>query len=218
MKNKINYKYFSVGLLAVLMVFGIKASALTTIDLNEYNAEVEVTKSNNPGPSGSTKMESGEQNTRGTNSNAVSAQATSSTRGSTERSAVASFVQSLLSVANRDGGIGPEVRLVAQEQASTSEKVKTDMDNLGGESKIKVFLFGPNYRNLGDLRSSIVTTQNNIDRLKKAQTKATSASVKADLEVQIKALEDVASSTEAFVEANESKLSILGWFVKIFVK
>jgi hypothetical protein len=217
MKNKINFKYLSAGLLAVLMVFGIKASALT-VDVNG-SAEVGVAKSNSSASAtGTVKMESGEQNTRGANSNAVSAQATSSTRGSTERSAVASFVQSLLSVANRDGGIGPEVRLVAQEQASTSEKVKTDMDNLSGESKIKVFLFGPNYKNLGDLRSSIVTTQNNIDRLKKVQTKATSASVKADLEVQIKALEDVASSTEAFVEANESKLSILGWFVKIFVK
>lgn len=139
-------------------------------------------------------------------------------QGDNHRSRVANIVQDLLSIADREGGIGEEIRLVAQEQASTSIKVKDDMDEVNGESGLKVFLFGSNFKNLGDLRSTIVTTNNHIERLKKAEQRASNSSVRADLTAQITALQNVASTTESFVEQNESKFSLLGWLVRLFSK
>ena len=40
--------------------------------------------------------------------------------------------------------------------------------------------------------------------------------VKAELDVQIAALQKVNDDAEAFVKANEEKFSIFGWLVKLF--
>lgn len=137
-------------------------------------------------------------------------------QGDVHKSRIASVVRELLSVADREDGIGADVRLVAEEQASTSEKVKKSMDEVDSESSLKKFFLGPNFKNLGDLRSTIVTTQNHIERLKKAEDRMASSTVKADLSAQISELEKVASSTEAFVNSNEERFSLFGWFVRLF--
>jgi hypothetical protein len=201
--------------LILLLAVTVKVSALS-VDVST-SAKLEGGDSStsvNASATGSVKS----QNSSPATGSATSSAKSSGAEGDAQKSAVALVVKSLLSIADRDGGIGADVRLVAQEQASTSAKVKIEMDELNSESKVKVFFFGPNYRNLGELRSSIVTTQNHIARLKKAEERTTSASVKADLEVQIKALQVQASTTESFVLANENKLSLLGWFVHIFVR
>ena len=150
--------------------------------------------------------------------NATSSSNSSGSQGDANRSGVSLVVRSLLAIADRDGGIGREVRLVAQEQASTTVQTNESKSKVESDGNVKIFFFGPDYKNLGELRSSIATTENNITRLEKAAARTTSASVRADLEIQIQALEAEASSTEAFVKENESKFSLLGWFVKIFVK
>lgn len=138
--------------------------------------------------------------------------------GEEHRSVVAKIVLNLLKIAERDNQIGGDIKIVAQEQASTSIKVKKDMDEVSGESKVKVFLFGSDYKNLGEIRSSIETTRNHITRLKRAEQKTTDIGVKADLIAQINILEEEASTTEAFVNKNESKFALFGWFVKLFSK
>lgn len=146
-----------------------------------------------------------------THTQATSTPATNKSQGDEHKSAVAQVVAKLLLVADREGGIGSEVRMIAQEQASTSDKVKKDMDEIANENPLKRFFFGTNYKNTGELRSTVVTTKNHIDRLKKALEKTTSTTTKAELTAQINELEKVASSTEAFIKTNENKFSLLGW-------
>lgn len=134
------------------------------------------------------------------------------------RSTVASFVKSLLSVADREGGIGAEVRAIAQAQndsATTSEDAITKVESKG---KISTFFFGSDYKNLGKLRSEIATTQNNIGQLNNLLAKATSTADKVVLAAQIKVLEDSQVKVDAFVNAHENSFSLFGWFVKWFAK
>lgn len=136
--------------------------------------------------------------------------------GETHRSEVASFVKSLLNIADREGGIGEEVRVIAQEQndsASTSAETITKIKNRNGLKKI---LFGEDYKSLGQLRSEIVRTQNNIDQLKNLLASATNSTTKADLSAQIKVLEDLRAKEGVFVTAHENTFSLFGWFVKMF--
>ena len=189
--------------LAVLLSFGVNVSAI------EVGANVNV----NVGVGASNATATANMSATGT---AASSQNSGGSQGDENRSEVSAVVRSLLSIADRDGGIGADVRLVAQEQASTTAQVKESMAEISADNGLKIFLFGPDYKNLGKLRSAIVTTENHIERLRMAQARTTSASVKADLEVQINVLEGTASSTQAFVDENEDQLSILGWFVRIF--
>jgi len=132
------------------------------------------------------------------------------------RSKVANIVQQLTNIANRDGNIGEEVRQIAQEESTTTEKIITKMEKIEARNGFKTFLIGTDYKNIGALRSELVTTANNIDRLKKTIDQADNAETKANLNTQITALEATQAKVETFIKANESKFSLLGWLVRFF--
>ena len=78
------------------------------------------------------------------------------------RSEVANFVQTLLSSPLRVGGIGEQVRLIAQEQASSTEIMVAAIEKVEQRSRVKTFIVGADNKNLGVIRSELVTMQNSI--------------------------------------------------------
>ena len=132
------------------------------------------------------------------------------------QSDVATQVQALLQVADRIGGIGADVRLIAREHASSSAQIEESEDAVDSRPGWLTFLFGTDYGNLGKLRSEIVTTQNHIKRLSDARDRTADVTAKAELQTQINALEVQASTTAAFVADNEDQFSIFGWLVRVF--
>jgi hypothetical protein len=130
------------------------------------------------------------------------------------RSVVATAVKDLLSIADRNGGIGAEVRLIAKSQqdsanTSTNLMLKADANK---ETGFKAFLLGSNYKTIGQLRSEMVVTKNNIGKLEKLAEGSTDAQVKADLSAQIKVLEESQAKIQAFIAANKG-FSLLGWAI-----
>ncbi len=135
------------------------------------------------------------------------------------RSAVASFVKSLLEVADRNkGGIGEQVRVVAREEEESEATTSKAIAEVEGRSWLKTFLIGTDYKNLGMIRSEMVKTQSRIDQLSRLlETMATSADSVTTTE-QIRILTEAQTKLEDFLKQNESKFSLFGWFVKWFNK
>jgi len=137
--------------------------------------------------------------------------------GAEHQSATATFVQNLLNVADKEqGGIGEQVRVVAQQQNESKDKIADAIDKIKNKSKIKTFLIGTDYKNIGQLRSEMVKTRNQIDWLKKLLDKTTSEESKTALQGQTQVLEQEQQKIEDFIKTNESKFSLFGWFVKLF--
>lgn len=136
--------------------------------------------------------------------------------GEQHRSDVAKVVQKLEKIANEDNDIESEVKDVAQEEESASEKVKEKMDAVDKRGGFKTFLIGSDYKNLGELRSELVTTDNDLNRLNKAFVKSKDDSVKADLQAQINELTTIKSEAEDFAKSIEDKFSLFGWLVRMF--
>lgn len=132
------------------------------------------------------------------------------------RSVVATFVQSLLSVADREGGIGADVRTVAQSQNDAGSTTATAIVKVEERGSFRTFLFGDDYRNLGVIRSAMATTSANIDHLKALLGRAESDADSAELTLQIKALEGAQAKVSAYVTAHEDTFSLFGWFTKFF--
>lgn len=159
------------------------------------------------------------RNDNATGTNAKNDNATSTNGQLTaqeHRSAVASFVKSLLDVADREGGIGPQVRVVAQAQNDSASTTEAAIAKVESRSPLTTILFGSDYKSLGQLRSEMVTTQNNVDQLNKLMAKATNDADKTELATQIKALEDSQAKVSAFVDLHENSFSLFGWFTKWF--
>lgn len=154
----------------------------------------------------------------GTAAVGANASTTRGENGEAHRSAVATFVQSLLSIADRDGGIGAEVRAVAQSQNESASTTAEAMAKVESRSKAVSFLFGTDWTNLGKLRAELAKGERDIARLETALESTTSASVKADLEAEIVLLKDEQAKVTAFVEAHEDEFSLFGWFTKLFAQ
>lgn len=139
--------------------------------------------------------------------------------GEEHKSTVSTFVQNLLDVAQKEHGeVSDKIKEIAQEQDTNKDEVANKIDTIKNRSKIKTFFFGTDFKNVGDLRSEMVKTSNQIDQLNGLIEKTTSTETKTILQEQVKNLETQQQKVGDLLVANESKFSLFGWFVKIFSK
>ena len=134
------------------------------------------------------------------------------------RSTVANFVQSLQSIADREGGIGEQVRTITQQQNQSASTTIQAMEKVQTRSKVKTFFFGSDYKNLGALRSETVQTRNRLEELNRLMEDVQNEGDKTELQNQIQTLEQEQTRIESFIKTQESKFSLFGWLVKLFNK
>ncbi len=131
---------------------------------------------------------------------------------------ISAFVKSLLAVADREGGIGAEVRVIAHDQEDSEASTSEAMAEVEDRNSFKTFLIGSDFKNIGILRSESAKTKNNIEKLKKVAEKVKNPTDKVALEAQVKVLTEEQIKIENFVNEHESSFSLFGWFVKLFNK
>lgn len=134
------------------------------------------------------------------------------------RSAVADFVQTLLKAADRDGGIGEQVKVIAKQQEQAIATTTNAIDKVENRSWVKTFLIGSDYKNLGALRSEMVQTRNRINQLNNLLVKIKNASSTEEIKSQIQTLKQEQTKIDNFIKAQEGKFSLFGWVVKFFSK
>jgi hypothetical protein len=157
-------------------------------------------------------------NTENRNNSGTSTEADSNgeVTAAAHRSAVATFVKSLLNVANREGGIGAEVRVIARDQNDSASTTATAIAKVDDRGALRTFLFGSDYRNLGVIRSEMATTSNNIDHLNTLLGQTTNVADRAELTAQINVLQVEQTKLNAYVNAHENVFSLFGWFARLF--
>jgi len=131
------------------------------------------------------------------------------------RSTVANFVQSLNGIADRETGIGQQVRTIAQQQNQSASTAIQAMEKVQTRSKVKTFFFGTDYKNLGTLRSEMVQTRNRLEQLNRLMENVQNEGDQTELQNQIQTLEQEQTKIESFIRAHEGKFSLFGWLVKL---
>ncbi len=134
----------------------------------------------------------------------------------THKGTVANFVQSLLQVADREGGIGEQVRAIARQQSQSATSTVPIIEKVQARSKVKTFLIGSDYKNLGALRSETVQTRNRLEQLNRLMENTQNEGDKTEVQNQIQTLEQEQTKIENFIKAQEGKFSLFGWLVKLF--
>lgn len=150
----------------------------------------------------------------------VNANASSSGKGSIQaeahRSAVANFVKNVISIADREPGIGSQVRIIAQAQNASSNASITAMSRIENRGGLRTFMFGSDYSNLRMLRTEATKTAERVNELRFLAARATDAQVRADLNAQIDAFVNSQTQMDQFVSEHERKFSLFGWLVRLF--
>jgi|ERR1035437_797936 hypothetical protein len=138
--------------------------------------------------------------------------------GMDHRSVVAKFVNDLLLVANHDKGIGNQVKVIAQEQKDSASTTASAMEKVDSKDGFSTFFFGSDYNSLGVIKSELASTTNRIAELQALASSTSDVTVKTELNAQIQVLQNELNNIQMFVNTNESKFSLFGWFVKLFNK
>ncbi len=211
---KKNTKLFGVYLALLMMFFPVAFAKAIDVNENQVNINENQERINMNQERINEKQEKRNKEQDDVNE---SKNKDSQVNGANHRSAVATFVRNLLNVADRDkGGIGEQVKTIAEQQNDSKDTVADEIDKVKDRSEFKTFLIGTDYKNIGKLRSEMVTGGNQIDQLKTLLDKTTDAADKATLQSQIDALTLEQQKINDFIKVNESKINLLGWLVKLF--
>lgn len=131
------------------------------------------------------------------------------------RSQVASAVQAMLQIADRDSGVGQQIRIIAQNQNQNQVKLEKNIENIKKRGGITKFFIGANYKEIKDARKTLEQNKNQIEQLNQIRTQLINGGDQEQLSEQIKLLEQSNQEIEALIEEAQGGFSLFGWLNKI---
>lgn len=141
-----------------------------------------------------------------------------SNRALERRSVVASAVQELLAVADRTGGIGQQIRTIAQSQNDNDQEIETKIKIVKNRGRLLKFFFGPDYKNLNSVEDRLNYQEQQLAELRQLSGQVTDEKDAVKVTEQVKAIEAVNAELRDQIK-NESKgFSLFGWLNKLLSK
>lgn len=132
-------------------------------------------------------------------------------------SEVAKYVQSLLETKTK-GGIGDQVRQVAQEQNQAQIRAEQQLVKLENRNALKTALLGPDFQAMKNLQALITENEARIAQLQDLVTQLVNQADITAVKDTITALEQQNTALQDMVTAGEQTRSMFGWLIRLFVK
>ncbi len=134
------------------------------------------------------------------------------------RSRVANAVQAMLRIAERHGGIGEQVRVIAQTQTQNQEKLEAGLSKLGSRNGLVKFFIGPDYQEIKDAVRSLEQNRERVRLLEEVKGLVADPADLQDLEGQLSVLEQTNQEIEDAVTQAGKGFSLLGWMFRLLAK
>ncbi|MFA6981859.1 MAG: hypothetical protein WC243_02465 [Patescibacteria group bacterium] len=139
--------------------------------------------------------------------------------GQSHKNTMSDVVTTLDEVADTEDNYGntdvsDEVSEVAEDTEETASETVEAIDAVESRPAWKTALLGPDYKNLGQLRSSLAKNTNEIRKLTKAMEGATVMN-QEEIQAQLGVLNQERVKIQELVSTNESKFSLLGWVSRL---
>ncbi len=134
------------------------------------------------------------------------------------RSRVANAVQEMLHVAERNGGLGKQIRTIAQNQNQNQERIEANLERVQSRSRIVRFFIGPDYSEINNADSILRQNREQIEQLNQIKNQFTNQSDQQQLTEQIRVLEQANSQIEESLTSEQRKFSLFGWLFRSFSK
>jgi len=132
------------------------------------------------------------------------------------RSKVANAVQEMLQVADRNSGIGQQVKTIAQTQTQNQEKLETSLQKVQSRSDFAKFFVGPNYGEISNAKKILEQNKEQIKQLNQVKNQLANQGDQQTLTEQIKMLEQANLEIENSLGTAQKGFSLLGWMFRMF--
>ncbi len=134
------------------------------------------------------------------------------------RSRVANSVQEMEMMATRNGGLGDQIRVIAQNQNRIQEEAEDALEVAQQRKGFARFLIGPNYGQLKDVEERLENHTQNLEELKTLRDQILVPSDKLLLDQQIETMEQIKTELEEAVNEDQKGFSLFGWLNRIIAR
>ena len=111
--------------------------------------------------------------------------------------------------------VSEEISDAAEDVEDSIVDVADEIEEIEDRPAWKKFVLGPDYKNLGQLRSSLVKTDNGIRKITRTTTRVEGSESDAVLKEQLGELNQERERIMSFIKEEEESFSLLGWVVKM---
>src|SRR4030042_4032115 len=130
---------------------------------------------------------------------------------------VAAQVQGLLEV-RTVGGIGEQVRQIAQEQNQAQNQIQTELGKVDARGGLLKSLIGPDYQALKNMQKAMEQNQLRIGQLEQLQNQLTNQGDITMVQETIQALIDQNTALKDRINLEERSGGMFGWLFKLFAR
>ena len=134
------------------------------------------------------------------------------------RSIVANAVQEMIKVAERNGGVGQEIKAIAQTQTQNQEKLEIGIQKIQGRSGFAKFFIGPNYNEIKNSQKLLEQSKKQIQELDQLRTQVVNQRDQLQIVEQIQLLKQANQQIETSLNEAQKGFSLFGWIFRLFAK
>ncbi len=132
-------------------------------------------------------------------------------------SLVAKKVQELLALKTQ-GGIGEQIREVAQEQNQDQTRIQEQLNKFESRGKFLKFMIGTDFEAVANLEQLMEQNRLRIQELTQLKDSLVSQGDITVVEETIQALTDQNTALQELIKLEEKTFSLFGWLAKLFSK
>ncbi|MDP1883875.1 MAG: hypothetical protein Q8L10_00750 [Candidatus Moranbacteria bacterium] len=132
-----------------------------------------------------------------------------------KRSQVANAVQAMLQIADRNEGIGKQVRTIAQNQNQNRDKLEKNIEKIQSRGGFAKFFVGPDYGEIKDAQKTLEQNREQIRQLNQVRTQLSNQGDQQQLTEQIMILEQANQEVKTLLDGTQSGFSLFGWLNKL---
>jgi len=131
---------------------------------------------------------------------------------------VANAVQEILQVAERNAGIGQQVRVIAQVQNENQEKLEASLQKIQSRRGFIKFFIGANYGEIDNAKKALEQNREQIKQFNQIESQPVNQDDQQKLTEQIRVLEQANLQVENSLNTAQKSFSLFGWLFRLFVK
>lgn len=126
-------------------------------------------------------------------------------------------IQSLERVSVRESNpeIGEQIRVMTESHEQIQNKVMTALSSMQSRSGLMKFVFGPNYKNAGEIKVQAAQLRNDAVGLTSLRKELTLVADQEEVQDAIDSLEEEADALESELDQQLQGFSLFGWLSRI---
>lgn len=133
-------------------------------------------------------------------------------------SIVAQMVEEILASRTIKGGIGEQIREIAQLQNKAQEQIESQVEKLDSRPGWLKSVLGPDRKAVNNLKQEVVQNQVRVRQLEQIKTELENQEDISQIQEMINALVQENTALGEKLSLEESRSGILGWILGLFVK